>query len=133
MKNGPPLISYDTLIRQLKYEDPYIRGCAASSLGNYIHSDAAPVLREIARDKSAWVRGWVIYALGVLGNSSVVPDILAALRDSSPWVRTNAAWSILQLRESLEILASLDKDPDTGVRAFAKYARKILSTDNLQS
>lgn len=255
MKNAPSIVSYETLISQLKHDDPYVKGCAASSLGQYIHSGAAPVLREIANDESAWVRGWVIfalgriqdpidlpiictglgdadpwvreqssnaiahfdgvaadetlltllnhkdsqvrawsiytmtkrpydsiqsmdflpmledearsvritavralyalgdpayleqarmfindpdihmrgaanYALGVLGNSSVVPDLLSALHDPSPWVRRNAAWSILELGESLEILASLDKDPDTGVRAFARYAKEILQRDN---
>ena len=258
MENAPSLISYETLINQLKHDDPYVRGCAASSLGQYIYPEAAPILREIATDDSAWVRGWVIfalgriqdpkdlpiictglgdadtwvreqsskaiahfngsaadetlltllnhkdsqvrawsiytmtkrpsgsiqsmdflpmledearsvritavralyalgdpayleqarmfindpdvhmrgaanYALGVLGNSSVVPDLLASLHDSSSWVRRNAAWSILELGESLEILAALDKDPDTGVRAFARHAKKILCRDNNHS
>ena len=57
MENAPSLISYETLINQLKHDDPYVRGCAASSLGQYIYPEAAPILREIATDESAWSEG----------------------------------------------------------------------------
>ena len=252
MKDESSLISYQTLIKQLKHDDPYIAGCAAFSLGQYVHFDAAPVLREIAQNESSWVLGWVIfalgriqdpqdlpiistglgdidpwvrekssealanfqgtaandfllnllnhkdsqirawsiytitkrpspdlesmdlipmledesrsvrisavralyklgdkdhleqarmfindpdihlrgaanYALGILGNSSTVPDLLRSLRDPSAWVRRNAAWSIMQLGESLDVLSCLDEDPDTGVRTFARYAKKIIA------
>jgi hypothetical protein len=41
-------------------------------------------------------------------------------------VRRNAAWSLLELGESLRLVASMIEDTDAGVRTFAASARKRL-------
>ena len=86
-------------------------------------SEAIAPVRMFMNDSDEYMQGAAFYALGALGDKDSVPAISLALSDSKAWVRRNAAWALLQLGEALYLLASMAKDPDEGVRTFARQAR----------
>jgi HEAT repeat protein len=68
--------------------------------------------------------------LGALGDRESVPALSLALTDFTPWVRRNAAWSLLELGEALQLVASMTQDADAGVRLFATIAQERLQREN---
>ena len=73
------------------------------------------------------MRGAAAYALG---DRDSVSALSLALTDSIPWVRRNVAWSLLELGEALDLVASMTQDADVGVRMFAANAREHLQREN---
>ena len=110
------------LVPFLEDEDRPVRLSTVRALYTLGQSETIAPVRMFMNDPDEHMRGAAFYALGALGDKDSVPDISRALADSKAWVRRNAAWALLQLGEALHLVAAMTKDPDAGVRAFAKHA-----------
>jgi len=113
--------SFD-IIPLLEDENRSVRLSAIRSLYKLRSTEALRPIMMFMNDSDEHMRGASSYALGEIGDIESVPYLLHALHDANAWVRRNAAWSLLQLGESLDVIASLIDDSDRGVRAFASKA-----------
>ncbi len=110
----------------LEDESRSVRLSAIRALYRLGQTEAIAPVRMFMRDNSEHLRGAAAYALGALGDRESVPALSLALTDSKAWVRRNAAWSLLEMGEALNLVASMTKDEDEGVRLFASNARMRL-------
>jgi len=90
------------------------------------HPTAIAPLRTFMNDPDEHLRGAAAFGLGSLGDRESVPALCRALAVPKPWVRRNAARSLLELGEALQLVASMTRDSDTGVRCLAANARRRL-------
>lgn len=114
----------------LEDHDRSVRLSAVRTLYRLGESSAIFPVRMFMRDPDVHLRGSAVYAVGALGDRDSVSTLCLALNDRSAWVRRNAAWSLLQMGESLNLVASMSQDQDTGVRSFAARARQRLELDS---
>ena len=108
----------------LEDESRPVRLSAIRTLYRLGQAAAAAPVRMFLRDNNENIRGAAAYALGALGDRESVSALTLALTDPKPWVRRNAAWSLLAMEEALNLVASMNRDEDQGVRLFAENARK---------
>ncbi len=110
----------------LEDEERSVRLSAVRTLYRLGQTNAIGPVRMFMRDPDKYMRGAAAYALGALRDKDSVPALCLALMDYTGWVRRNAAWSLLELGESLYLVASMKNDEDIGVRMFAENASQIL-------
>jgi len=110
----------------LEDDDRSVRLSAVRTLYRLGESSAIFPVRIFLSDPDVHLRWAAVYALGALGDKDSVSTLCLALKDPTPWVRRNAAWSLLQIGEALNLVASMSRDQDAGVRSFAARARQLL-------
>jgi len=122
---GNPTSAMD-IVPMLEDENRPVRLSAVRALYRLGQTSSIAPVRMFIRDPDDHLRGAAAYALGALGDKDSVSALCLALTDQTPWVRRNAAWSLLQLGEGLQLVASMIRDPDAGVRTFAQEAQNRL-------
>lgn len=123
---GKPDSSLD-VVAILEDEERSVRLSAVRTLYRLGQSIAIEPVRMFMRDPDKYMRGAAAYALGALKDKDSVPALCLALMDDKGWVRRNAAWSLLALGESLNLVSSMKNDEDVGVRMFAETASARLN------
>ena len=125
---GKPDLSLD-VVPMLEDEERSVRLSAVRTLYRLGQSDAIGPVRMFMRDPDKYMRGAAAYALGALRDKDSIPALCLALMDDKGWVRRNAAWSLLEFGESLNLVASMKNDEDVGVRMFAENAFARLNSE----
>ncbi len=119
---GPRLLQ--PVVGLLRSSDATIRRAAVRALLQVDSSQSIPALVAAGRDSDAEVRQGIVAAVGEWGGATASPWIRERLiEDPSPGVRAEAAYRLGMLsgpeaRDALN--ATIEKDPDSGVRRWAK-------------
>jgi len=108
----------------LRSSDPAIRRAVVRALLQIDSSRSVPALIAAGRDADAEVRQGIVAALGEWGGVTVSSWIRARLaEDPSPGVRAEAAYRLGLLGDPearVSLNTAVEKDPDSGVRRWAK-------------
>ncbi|MEP6960073.1 MAG: HEAT repeat domain-containing protein [Nitrospirota bacterium] len=114
----------EPVLRLLKSSDVAIRRTAARALLQIDASQSISALIAAGRDADAEVRQGIVAAVGEWGGPGVSPWLRERLvRDPSPGVRAEAAYRLGMLSDTdtrAALSATIAKDPDSGVRRWAK-------------
>jgi len=114
--------SVDTLIQQLKGEDPHSRMLAADALGQIKDVRAVKPLIAVLEDENSSGRTQTLVAgaLVRIGAPAVEP-LIAALKDENPLVRMQAAGALGQIKDirAVDPLVGALKDENPIVRMQA--------------
>jgi HEAT repeat protein len=108
----------------LRSSDVAIRRAAVQALLQVDSSESVPSLVAAGRDSDAEVRQGIVAAVGEWGGAAASPWIRERLvQDPSPGVRAEAAYRLGMLSDPdtrAALNATIAKDPDSGVRRWAK-------------
>jgi HEAT repeat protein len=108
----------------LRSSDPTIRRAVVRALLQIDSSRSVSALIAAGRDADAEVRQGIVAVLGEWGGITASPWIRARLaEDPSPGVRAEAAYRLGLLADSearVSLNIAVEKDPDSGVRRWAK-------------
>ncbi|TKB60580.1 MAG: HEAT repeat domain-containing protein [Nitrospira sp.] len=119
---GPRLLQ--PVVGLLRSSDPTIRRAVVRALLQIDSSRSVPALIAAGRDADAEVRQGIVAALGEWGGVTASPWIRARLaEDPSPGVRAEAAYRLGLLGDPearVSLNTAVEKDPDSGVRRWAK-------------
>jgi len=108
----------------LRSSDGAIRRAAVRALLQVDSSQSVPALVAAGRDSDPEVRQGVVALLGEWGGTAVSPWLRERLaHDPSPGVRAEAAYRLGMLSDpdsKAALSTTVSKDPDSGVRRWAK-------------
>lgn len=123
--NNSTVPTFESLIEQLKSDDPGKRSDAARLLGQLRDTRATTALIRALGDDAIQVRGAAARALGEVGDGAAIPSLMAGLEDVSNWVRAQCAFSLgtlHALNASQQLYTLLATDQDLNVQGCAAAA-----------
>jgi HEAT repeat protein len=114
----------EPVVGLLRSSDAMIRRAAVRALLQVDSSQSLPALVAAGHDSDAEVRQGIVAAVGEWGGAAVSPWLRERLTlDPSPAVRAEAAYRLGMLGDPearAALNTTIEKDPDSGVRRWAK-------------
>jgi HEAT repeat protein/tRNA A-37 threonylcarbamoyl transferase component Bud32 len=120
----------EAIIKLLDTQRPILRQWAVWGTGEFRDKKASNALLKLLNHNDPGTRATAAYALGNIGDNKAVPSLVQVIiEDSDTDVRKNAAESILQLKENLNIPGFVDMAIDGNIEKRKSFIMKYFAEE----